>query len=265
VHQLTFSASQNNEGKIFTFYSVNSNILELYKTIILNGSIISSNSTNEIHPLTLQLKSSSVSNDVYLVWRNEGSNYLSYQQYDAVPLAPQNLAVTVSSSNHPLLSWSKNNEPDINYYTIERSPNEGYSWDSIGETSNSFYEDQTLFSCTDPWCIGTFVWYRVKAIDLFSKISFPSNEVEISIDFSISPWGLGKGKNQMPHKYFLRQNYPNPFNPTTKISYSLQKEGLVAIKVYDVLGNEVAELVNEVKTEGKHEVEFNAVNLPSGI
>ncbi|NWF89346.1 MAG: T9SS type A sorting domain-containing protein, partial [Ignavibacteriaceae bacterium] len=61
------------------------------------------------------------------------------------------------------------------------------------------------------------------------------------------------------------QNYPNPFNPTTKISYSIKKEGLVSLKVYDVLGNEIAALVNEEKPEGIHEVEFNAANLPSGI
>lgn len=71
--------------------------------------------------------------------------------------------------------------------------------------------------------------------------------------------------SKVPKEYFLSTNFPNPFNPTTKISYSLQKEGLVTIKVFDVLGNEVAVLVDEIKPEGKHEVEFNANNLPSGI
>lgn len=69
----------------------------------------------------------------------------------------------------------------------------------------------------------------------------------------------------MNNEYDLSNNYPNPFNPTTIISYSLQNEGLVIIKVYDVLGNEVAVLVNEVKPEGNYEIEFNAGNLPSGI
>ena len=61
---------------------------------------------------------SSVSNDLFVIWENTTLNYLIYKQYDAAPLAPQNLAVTKSSNNHPLLSWSRNNEPDIQHYKI---------------------------------------------------------------------------------------------------------------------------------------------------
>jgi hypothetical protein len=71
--------------------------------------------------------------------------------------------------------------------------------------------------------------------------------------------------HNVPESDELFQNYPNPFNPTTKISYALPNEGLVTIKVYNILGNEVAQLINEVKPEGFYEVEFNAHNLPSGI
>jgi hypothetical protein len=62
------------------------------------------------------------------------------------------------------------------------------------------------------------------------------------------------------------QNYPNPFNPNTKITYTLQSNGKVRLSVYDLLGREVAILVNnERKTAGKYEVIFNALNLSSGI
>ena len=70
-------------------------------------------------------------------------------------------------------------------------------------------------------------------------------------------------ENQIPISYSL-QNYPNPFNPTTKISFSLPSSGFVTLKVYDVLGREVALLANRVFTTGKYEVDFNASNLPSG-
>jgi hypothetical protein len=63
----------------------------------------------------------------------------------------------------------------------------------------------------------------------------------------------------------LDQNYPNPFNPSTKISYSIKEEGLVTLKVYDILGKEIATLINENKPEGNYEVEFNASALPSGL
>jgi len=70
-----------------------------------------------------------------------------------------------------------------------------------------------------------------------------------------------------PNKYLLFQNFPNPFNPNTKISYQIPEMSFVQIKVYDVLGKEVATLVNEEKHEGKYEVEFrtDGLHLSSGI
>ncbi|MCJ7555049.1 MAG: T9SS type A sorting domain-containing protein [Ignavibacteriaceae bacterium] len=73
-----------------------------------------------------------------------------------------------------------------------------------------------------------------------------------------------------PKEFNLEQNYPNPFNPSTVISYHLPISGLVSLKVYDILGNEVATLVNEYKSAGKYEVIFNVethrdASLPSGI
>ncbi len=68
-----------------------------------------------------------------------------------------------------------------------------------------------------------------------------------------------------PTSYLLSQNYPNPFNPTTKISFSLPKAGDVKLVVYDILGKEVATLVNDYRTAGTHQVEFNASNLASGV
>ncbi len=81
--------------------------------------------------------------------------------------------------------------------------------------------------------------------------------------------------------YHLNENYPNPFNPITKIRFVIPNEvrnlkdfssqaprndnALVTLKVYDILGNEIATLVNEEKPAGVYEVEFNASNLPSGV
>ena len=69
----------------------------------------------------------------------------------------------------------------------------------------------------------------------------------------------------IPTQFELKQNYPNPFNPSTKISYALPKEGIVSLKIYDVLGKEVATLVNENKLAGYYEVDFNASAFASGI
>lgn len=69
----------------------------------------------------------------------------------------------------------------------------------------------------------------------------------------------------IPLVYSLSQNYPNPFNPSTKISFSLPVSGLVTLKIYDMLGQEVMNAVNEVKEAGKYEVEINAGYLASGM
>jgi len=65
--------------------------------------------------------------------------------------------------------------------------------------------------------------------------------------------------------FILYQNYPNPFNPTTKIGFQISAFGFVSLKIYDVLGNEVVTLLNEEKSVGTYEIEFNALNVSSGI
>ncbi len=72
-------------------------------------------------------------------------------------------------------------------------------------------------------------------------------------------------KDVLPDEYYLSQNYPNPFNPSTRIHYSVPKATFVSIKVYDVLGREVATLVNEEKPAGNYQVQFDAGNITSGI
>lgn len=75
----------------------------------------------------------------------------------------------------------------------------------------------------------------------------------------------GKKEKIIPTEYTLFQNYPNPFNPVTIIRYDIPKAGNVELKVYDILGREVKVLVNEIKSAGRYEVEFNASDLASGI
>jgi len=67
------------------------------------------------------------------------------------------------------------------------------------------------------------------------------------------------------NSYLLEQCYPNPFNPTTTIKYSIPEMSKVILKLYNLLGEEVATLVNEEKVTGYHQVEFSATNLPSGV
>ena len=69
----------------------------------------------------------------------------------------------------------------------------------------------------------------------------------------------------MPNEFRLEQNYPNPFNPTTTIAYALQVKGKVKLSVYDLMGKEVAVLVDGIQSAGNHEVRFSGANLTSGV
>ncbi|HCA43370.1 MAG TPA: hypothetical protein DEP28_08985 [Bacteroidetes bacterium] len=72
-------------------------------------------------------------------------------------------------------------------------------------------------------------------------------------------------QSELPTEYSLSQNFPNPFNPVTTISYQIPTDGIVNLKVYDILGKEVATLVSEMKRAGSYQVVFNGNNLASGI
>lgn len=91
-----------------------------------------------------------------------------------------------------------------------------------------------------------------------------------SFDKSILISGEGhpsdvEDEDVLPSEFVLEQNYPNPFNPTTKITWQSPVAGIQSIKVYDVLGNEVATLVNEYRNAGSYELEFDAEKLSSGV
>ena len=80
-----------------------------------------------------------------------------------------------------------------------------------------------------------------------------------------TPVGNIKEESSLPKEFLLTQNYPNPFNPSTTIKYQIPELSFVTVKVYDVLGSEVATLINEEKPIGSYEIEFDATTLPSSI
>ena len=71
--------------------------------------------------------------------------------------------------------------------------------------------------------------------------------------------------NPVPKEFSLGQNYPNPFNPATKITYSVARQSMISLDIFDLLGRKVASLVNEFKPAGEYTVDFDASKLVSGV
>ncbi len=169
-----------------------------------------------------------------------------------------------------------NNAVHLNWITATETNNSGFEilkykgqsgknkvknedWNVIGFIKgNGTTTEKQFYSFVDNNVEPGKYSYRLKQIDYDGSFEY-SKEIEVEIG--------------MPDKFELYQNYPNPFNPTTKIRYSIPSvethsgasQQNVLLKVYDVLGNEIATLVNEEKQPGKYEVEFDGLRLASGI
>ena len=92
---------------------------------------------------------------------------------------------------------------------------------------------------------------------IFTTVQLPAPDMVTGVN--------GSDENNIPKSFSLNQNYPNPFNPSTFISYQLPTNSHVTLKVYDILGREVASLVNDDKTAGTYKVSFDASRLSSGV
>ena len=99
---------------------------------------------------------------------------------------------------------------------------------------------------------------------IFTYAGQDASMVNCGIDI-ISLTGVKHPLNEIPASYNLEQNYPNPFNPITKIKYQIPKNSFVSLRIFDLLGNEVAILVNENKKAGYYEVNFDGTNYASGV
>ncbi|MBK8553732.1 MAG: T9SS type A sorting domain-containing protein [Ignavibacteria bacterium] len=106
-------------------------------------------------------------------------------------------------------------------------------------------------------------FYRIKTV--WEKIS--GGRTELVESYMTDNLSEIENNNLNAGEFYLRQNYPNPFNPETVISYSLSENRFITLKVFDVLGNEIATLVNEKQNSGNYNYQFSTVNyqLASGI
>ncbi len=159
-----------------------------------------------------------------------------------VELVSFNSSIT---GNNIQLSWQTATEINNQGFEIYRNGNKIAFVDGKGTTTET--QD---YSFTDKNLQPGIYNYRLNQLD-FDGTQKVVGELTVYLT--------------LPEQFSLEQNYPNPFNPSTTIKYSIPTSEFVSLKVYDVLGNEVATLVNEEKPAGSYEVNFNAAKLSSGI
>ena len=207
--------------------------------------------------------------------RETGSNGGTYDTYDGygnvvIENAVVALPVELNSFYYNLvaegveLKWETATEVNNYGFEIERKVNDGADWENLGFVQgNGTVNTPQYYSFLDSDIpeVDT-VSYRLKQIDLDGSYRY-SKIVKIAVNSSTAVTGIND--MDVPDKFSLSQNYPNPFNPTTNIEFSIANSENVILKVYDILGGEVATLVNGVHSSGKYSVEFNASKLVSGI
>ena len=189
-----------------------------------------------------------------------------------IPIFPQDQATGISSSPPPTLSWNKNAPP------LKTSPN------SV-QTDSQFIPPVTSTtimlspvppdtgkSFTETFDKDTNSYTPLENLEFDTKYQWTVKQTNADGTTESGPFTFTTGlavsvesKELIPKKFELEQNYPNPFNPTTNFEFQTANFGLVTLKLYDVLGNEVATIVNEEKPAGNYKVTFDASNLPSGV
>lgn len=187
----------------------------------------------------------------------DGSYQLQPRYYDDDFLPEGSLPVELTSftasvvNGSVILNWSTATEVNNRGFEVERKSES--AWVSLGFVNgNGTSTNINNYSFTDQTAsLNGTVEYRLKQVDYDGTVAYSS---VIAVEVTA-----------MPSDFNLAQNYPNPFNPSTVITFSIPENGMAIMKVYDVLGKEVATLVNEVKDAGTYQVNFNASNLSSGI
>jgi len=191
---------------------------------------------------------------------------------DVPPAAPQGLTKSWANGGeedgNPRIDWNANTEVDLDHYEvwkkIDNWSEPDINWFVKATTTSNYYIDY------DEQGWGTFgpprdVYYKLKAVDVNNNKSTFSSTVIFKCEQDLNKKNQNLFVSNKPNENKLVSNYPNPFNPTTTINYQLKESGFVTLKVFDVLGKKVAELVNENKSAGFYNVNFDAGNLPSGL
>ncbi len=176
---------------------------------------------------------------------------------EPLPVELTSFSADLSNASEVILNWNTATEVNNYGFEIQRksASNQLAEFKVIGFVEgNGNSNSPKEYTFTDAATLSGVFSYRLKQIDLDGGYSY-SNIITVEVI----------GDMSTIKEYKLGQNYPNPFNPSTNIDYTVSSNEYVSLKVYDILGNEIATLVNEKKEAGNYKVEFNAANFSSGL
>ncbi|WP_337866387.1 T9SS type A sorting domain-containing protein [Ignavibacterium sp.] len=160
------------------------------------------------------------------------------------------------------------------YFTDYESDSLFYQWLSYSSYDSLFITNPADPNVDAPAIIPAFNQRTINPNDsaiIYVAVAYGEQESEMLAALANAQQlydtltSVDNNENQILSDFYLNQNYPNPFNPNTVISWNVPFDSYQTLKVYDVLGNEVASLVNESRTAGSYSINFNASNLSSGV
>ncbi|HEY3249659.1 MAG TPA: choice-of-anchor B family protein [Ignavibacteria bacterium] len=235
--------------------------------------------------------------NIYVIDARDKNNLTTITSFQNIPdPGPHNTAL---SQDHKFLFVTDEiggNPRYLKVWNVENvfNPVQVATWQPTGITTSIVHNIETygsyavvahytagvrVLDITNPASLMEIAWYDTYPADngftyngCWGVYMFPSSKIIASdrqtglyVMKTTNPLVSTQNNDPIPKKYSLKQNYPNPFNPSTKIEYSVPENAYITIKIFDVLGKEVARIADGYERAGQHLVTYDASHLPSGV
>jgi hypothetical protein len=266
--------AHNFSGGSYSTMSITPSGADVAVNIVLNTvSAGTTVTTGYIDVATIRFTTTNAAGNSTLVWTPGVSVVYKDDESTEVPVGTMNnlntsplpvqlvsfTAALLQQSSSVLLKWSTASETNNYGFEVQKAADSKSEYQTI---ANSFIAghgttiDAHSYSFTDMNAAQGATSYRLKQTDLDGTVHY-SDAIAVTL--------TGVEEKPLPTVFALDQNYPNPFNPSTVIEFQLPKESKVTLEVYNLIGQRVATLVNEVRAAGYYAQKFDGTQLGSGV
>lgn len=226
--------------------------------------------------VTIRFNIVNLSSTTGLVWRTVSPNATNAFQDDNTTIVPAgtlhsldeplpiqlaNLTAAYIAENQVRVAWVTLSETNNYGFEVQKANSQPESYQTIPNSfvsGNGTTIEPHEYSFIDNTATAGTWFYRLKQIDLDGTVHY-TDGVQVDLLSGVDD------HRPLPTVFALDQNYPNPFNPSTKIEFAMPKEARVQLEVFNILGERVATLVDEMRSAGYHTVQFDATALSTGL